>query len=314
MKKFTYKDPITKQKVTVNVTSDQIKAIKTQLKAVEKAIRAFQKTGMSHVQAVAAVQSQMGGAYNPQMVYSGLPPIGPNPSGSNTLQPSSNIMPGLMTGSPMPSNQFPNVMSPCGTGCAPIYGWVANALGQLAASRRFAISVDRENQIIVGNTQPLILAYPDSMSLMQAASLAVQGDATKAINQALWPAQTTPTDLVLPVGAAKVFGLRVRISNSVLNFKFGAYTMEFVDNASGTPLVRSAITVQVRRLPLDIIWLSVSNAAGLATVVPSADAGVRMLAASNPALVPTSDLIYVETLNQRDIGSVQGVGPTLVGA
>jgi hypothetical protein len=179
---------------------------------------------------------------------------------------------------------------------------MSTILAVMASQSRFAMSLDPENSIFVGPTDPLMLSYPSVSQLLLACQLAVQGDATKVDNMALWPAQGVPTNLTVAAGLARVFGIRVRVSNSVLNFKFGTYRIQMVSAASGVPVVQSTVNVVVRKLPIDIIILSISNAAGIATVVPNEDPGVRLLAADNPALVPTSDVIYVEGLNQRDLG------------
>jgi hypothetical protein len=206
------------------------------------------------------------------------------------------IQPGMLA-----PNSLANLPSTCGAGCGPVWGWMGGVVSVLASQRRFAMSFDAENQLIIASTQPLTLGYSTPQALIQASSLAVQGQSAKNLNQAVWAA----ANLVVPCLATTtpVFGLRIRISNSVLNFKFGAYTLNFVNAASTVPVVQATITAQVRKLPLDIVFLSISNAGGIATVVPAIDAGVQLLLASNPALV-AGDVIYAESLNAHDLGDI----------
>jgi hypothetical protein len=126
--------------------------------------------------------------------------------------------------------------------------------------------------------------------------LAVQGDGTKGIIEAAWPA--VPADTTIAIGAGtKVFGALVRISNSVLNFKFGTYKFSLLDVA----VVRATVWVRVRKLPMEIIILNISNVSGLGSIIPNTDARVRFLLADNPTLV-SGDILYAESLNMRDIG------------
>jgi hypothetical protein len=190
----------------------------------------------------------------------------------------------------------------------PQTGWLGPALSALASQSRFAISLDPENSIFVNTTNPLILAYPSPDALLAACQMAVQGDATKGFNQAVVANPVVNVTLAAATGT-KVFGLRIRITDSVLNFKFGTYQINFTDATSTTPVVRATFNVVARKLPVDVICLSVSNSAGLATVVPSTDAGIQVLAASNAALTPGQDALYVETLNQRDLGYINNMMP-----
>jgi len=181
----------------------------------------------------------------------------------------------------------------------------------MAAQSRFAISLDPENQVFVNSTDPLLLAYPDPYQLLTACQLAVQGDATKAFNQIVVASPVVNVTLAVSTGT-KVFGLKIRITDSVLNFKFGTYQIQFIDAASTAPVVRATFNVIARKLPVEVVCLSISNAAGLATIVPSTDAGIRVLAASNTALTPAQDALYVETLNQRDLGYISNLTPQFI--
>jgi hypothetical protein len=279
-----YTDPNTGDKEEVQMAHSQVSIFKKQLKAAHTSVKAYIKAGCD--------PSALG-PWSPGMTYpqctpqiTGLPGAG----GINT-------------------NQSTNLPAICGSGCASVFGWINPLLSVMAQQRRYAISMDGENQLIVGSTNPLTLAYSTTGDLLQACALAVAGQAAKVNGQAM-PATTFfsgPTTLNLPLTTpTPVFGLRVRLSNSIQNFKFGAYTFNFVTAASTAPVVMATITALVRRVPLEFVFLSINNASGLATVVATADPGIQMVPANNQAVVPTAgvaDVLYIETLNQHDLGS-----------
>jgi hypothetical protein len=280
-KQFTYNDPDTGETRTVLVTGKQKSAIKKYLKQRKSALKHAGANIPGSVPGFPG-SAPFGG---PSFGYpGGVPSFAPPLVGGGMPIPLSN-----------PGSIMPNLPSMCGSTCSPGFGWIATVLATLVQQGRFCLSLDPENQVIPTSTQPLTLGYNDPSVLLQACLLAVQGDGTKNFAQALWAG----ADLTVAPATARVFGLRIRISNSVLNFKFGAYQMNFLDNAT----VRSTVLVQVRKLPVDLIILSISNTAGMATVVPTTLPGIQFLLASNPALV-NGDVIYAETLNQRDIGNI----------
>jgi hypothetical protein len=185
------------------------------------------------------------------------------------------------------------------------FGWIGPTFTRMANSRRWAWSLNPANQIIIAGTailsQPLMMVHNSPADVLNAARLAVQGDSVKIIAQALWP--VVPADTSLTLTGSKVFGVRVRVSNSVLNFKYAAVNIRLLDAAT----LRGEIWVQVNQLPLDVIIFAVTSANGLASIVPITSPVITFLLANNAGLV-SGDALYAESLNMRDIGDIPNAG------
>lgn len=179
------------------------------------------------------------------------------------------------------------------------FGWVGPAITRLGNTRRWAIAQNNANQIFIEPGKPVETLYNSPNELLSAARLAVAGNAAKIWAQAAWAA----ADLSLTLTGATVFGVRIRITNSVLNYKFGAVKIGILSGAT----VLSTITVLSAQLPVDLIALTINDAAGRATIVGVANPIVRFLLADNTALV-AGDQLYAESLNARDIGDITGEG------
>lgn len=179
------------------------------------------------------------------------------------------------------------------------FGWVAPLFSRMGQTRRWAWSLNPNNQVIVTGTstiqQPLLMIHSSGSEVLNAARLAVQGKSEKIIQQAAWAG----VDLSLTLNGTTVFGVRVRCSNSVLNFKYGAVNVRLLDGAT----LRGEVWVQTNQLPLDIILFAITSANGLASIVPIVNPVVTFLLANNAALV-AGDILYAESLNMRDIGDV----------
>jgi hypothetical protein len=206
--------------------------------------------------------------------------------------------PGLQRPPGMPQNMPTLPGASCAGQCFPNVGWLGSIMTYLGANRRFAMSLNKYNQVFLPSAQPLILAHDSPSSLINACMLAVTGDATKVVAQASWP--TPAADTTLSLGIAKVFGALVRITSDMFNFKYGTYRVQFLDGA----VIRSEVFVRVTSLPVELIILSVNSASGLASVIPTTAGAIKFVAADNPALVPLQDFLSAETLNMKDLGDV----------
>lgn len=203
-------------------------------------------------------------------------------------------------GAPPPVNGqgfFPNRLGPKNLQYK--FGWIGPAITKLGNTRRWNIAQNPANQIFIEPGKPVETLYNSPHELLAAARLAVAGNAAKIWQQAPWAA----ADLSLTLTGATVFGVRIRITNSVLNYKFGAVKIGILSGAT----VLSTITVLSSQLPVDLIALTINDAAGRATVVGVANPIVRFLLADNTALV-AGDQLYAESLTARDIGDITGEG------
>jgi hypothetical protein len=279
-KSFTYIDPVSGQQETVQGTAQEIATLKKSLKAQAKALKAG------------------GTALQPSSAAMALASLNNTP------------LAGAGAGGMWPSYiaNLPPVNGPLGCPPSPRLGWLNQVLTTLLTTGRFIMPLDTKTEIFVANNQPLQLAYSSLAQLLAACNTAVAGQAAKVFNSQLW---TGANQTIPAIGsgqtATTTFGVRIRFTDNLFNFKYGPITVNLVSSASGTPVVICTFTLLPRSLPVDVICLSISNNTGTATVVGQPDIGIQLLLANNPALV-TSDLIYVEGLNARDIGTVANIG------
>jgi len=196
----------------------------------------------------------------------------------------------------------PNVIMPgtaaCAGTCFPNVGWLAPAITFLANNRRFAMSMSEDNAVVLPSSQPMILAAGTPAELARQCALAVQGQGVKT--SATVVVASPVVDVTLSLAGTTTFGALVRITNSYLNFKFGRYEIQLLNNG----VVQSIIQVKIMRVPADFLILSINNNNGLASVVPNAVTQVKFVAANNPCLVPASDVVDAESLNMKDLGDI----------
>jgi len=188
------------------------------------------------------------------------------------------------------------------------FGWIGAAIGTMGNTSRWACSLNPDNEVIAAQTYPLEGLFTTPAALLNAANIACAGSSGKTIATAQWPAVAAATTLTLTANTSVAFGARVKISNSVTNFKFGTYEIQLATGAT----VLSYVFVQVTSLPVDIVILAINNNAGKATVVgDSAPAVIFPYSAvagaignSNAGSMVAGDFLYAETLNMRDIGNI----------
>lgn len=186
-----------------------------------------------------------------------------------------------------------NVLGPQNTSNQ--FGWMGPALTQLANTKRTALSLVQGNNVMIVQAFPLVLAYSSPMDLLGAARIATAGKGEKVT------AQTTHTavaDLDLTLTGTIAFGVKVRVTDSPLNFRFGAYRIQLLNGAT----VVSEVIVQANKMPAEVILLAISNTGGQATVVGITNPIVRF-PFTNSA-VTTTLVCWAETLNMRDVGEV----------
>lgn len=167
----------------------------------------------------------------------------------------------------------------------------------MADERRYLHSFNLRNQMVVTNPFPLATLHERPNDFLNAARIAVAGNATKFLGKAAWPA--VPADTSITLTGAVVFGLRIRVSNNINTFKFASYNIQILSGAT----VISDFDVQTNQLPLDVIALTVTSANGLASIIGVTTPIVRFLLATNPGLA-SGDFLYCESLNMRDIGNI----------
>jgi hypothetical protein len=177
------------------------------------------------------------------------------------------------------------------------FGWLGPVIESLGNTKRWTISMNQANNVIVAPTFPLTTVHESPAAVLDACRIAVQGAGTKALNSATVP--STPADTTFPL-ATRSFGARVRISNSPLNFKFGNYTVNITDTAGGGQI--ADVIAIANKMSVDFVVLFVSNVAGLASVIGTNGFTITYtLAGSSMA---AGDVLYAESLNMRDLGII----------
>jgi len=180
------------------------------------------------------------------------------------------------------------------------FGYLAPVITAMANTRRWAVATGDENSIVVEQSYPLQLVAQTPAELLNAARIFAQGSAVKAVSAALMPA--AGANLTINLGTVKSFGVRVRLSDSPLNFKFGTMKIELLDGATslGVAYLIGA------RLPAEIYMLGISNAGGQASATTIANPQIVIYgSAAGYATTSSSTAVWAETLNLRDIGVIQ---------
>lgn len=179
------------------------------------------------------------------------------------------------------------------------WGWLNEALQELGEKQRWVWAPTTGNRVtVIGTSMPLFTTWTDPFELLQQARLAISGIGSKVIKQTKWP--TPAADTTLDLSATKAFGVRVRITNNQTTFKYGAYQIELLDNATTI----STVLLEGIKAPAEVIIMNTSNVAGKASIIRNDQPKVKFVAADNPSLVADSDILIAETLNMRDIGDL----------
>jgi len=179
------------------------------------------------------------------------------------------------------------------------FGYLAPALTTMANSRRWACCTGEENAIVIDQSSPLQLMQQTPVELLNAVRIAAQGSAVKAVYASLMPA--AGADLTINLGTVKSFGVRVRITDSPLNFKFGTLKVELRDGAT----VLGTAYVIASRLPAEVLMLGISNAGGQATATFITNPQIVVYGSTaGYATTSSSTAVWAETLNMRDLGTV----------
>jgi len=169
----------------------------------------------------------------------------------------------------------------------------------MANTRRWIISTSDANQLVINQSYPLQLLQTTPLELLNALRINAQGSAVKAYESGLMPA--AGASVTVDLGAVRCFGVRVRITDSPLNFKFGQYTIQIRDGAT----VLGQAVLMGNRVPAEVIILGISNNGGQATAQTIANPQVVIQgSASGSSTVSSSTAYWAETLNLRDLGVI----------
>lgn len=177
---------------------------------------------------------------------------------------------------------------------------MASILKQMAKARVWAFPVTRNTDIVVVQGNPLYTVASTYDQLLTQCRVAAQGSGSKSIVQALAP--NPLADVTIDLTTIKSFGVRVKIADSLNNFKYGAYDVKLQDGATvlGEVYIRAATNV------VDVILLGISNVGGSASIISIAHPEVLVVNANSSLAIGNS--IVAETLNERDLGlSVAGL-------
>jgi hypothetical protein len=193
-------------------------------------------------------------------------------------------------------NALPVQASPYACGAA--LGWPAllQALSVMAATQRWAYSLDGNSEIKPLTAYPQLHMHNTVGSLQTAIRLALRGSGGYDELSATAPAVPI-ADLTVTLAAVRSFGVRIRLSNSITAFRFAVYRFNVLDTA----VLQTEFNVVVPRIPMDILVLSVANVNGTMTINELAVPRVTIVFASTPALAG-GDTLAVSTLTLRDLG------------
>lgn len=163
-------------------------------------------------------------------------------------------------------------------------------LARMVANQAYIAAAGARDVIVVNTAYPRLLQKMTLPQLVTQTRINVQGEATKKI-----VIGTCSLDLTLDLTAIRCFGVRVRIAESIFDWRNGAVEFELRDNA--TPVAKWwAVPNSV---PCDMIVLGISVASGQA--VPKAIAQPVLFVEATDNGVLTTTQIVLESLNARDL-------------
>jgi hypothetical protein len=178
-------------------------------------------------------------------------------------------------------------------------GWLSAVLVEMADLRTPAYSMVPGNEVIIVQGYPLRTMHSTPEDLESACRTAVQGSGAKNVQVATFA--TPPVDLAVNHTAIKSFGVRVKLADSPLTFKYGIYHITLGE--VGTALL--AIQVRASRLPVDVIMLGVSNVGGQGSVISITSPRVTVTVLEST--VTAASHLISESLNERDLGRLQNM-------
>jgi len=173
-------------------------------------------------------------------------------------------------------------------------GWMSAVLTEMAALRTPAYSMVAGNEVIITQGYPLFLMAATPADVETSARMAVQGSGSKNVQVAAFA--NPPIDLAVNHTGYKSFGVRVKITDSPLAFKYGIYRITLGD--VGTALLD--IQVRATKLPVDVVMLGISNVGGQGSIISIVSPRVTVTVADST--VAAAHSLISETLNERDLG------------
>jgi hypothetical protein len=217
--------------------------------------------------------------------------------------------------------------------------WLKRAISALAHTKQVALSLTPDTDLVVLNNSAVLHGYQKKAGLDTSMLAACQGESRKSVGAAdTNDTALTPGGLALSAdvfsGIANatfsegiaVFGWRIRVTGSFNNFAYRPLQIDVgtILGAAGPVQTMPAANVVLsllafpKRLPVDLLVLSVSNGAGLFSVVPGSmqsQSGVANTTTRNGiaarSLADANTFATFEGLNQRDLiarfGSCDGV-------
>lgn len=182
-------------------------------------------------------------------------------------------------------------------------GWMQNIILNAAEARAIAYPISSRTEIIVAQGFPIYLTASSGQQLIAACKIAAQGSGNKAVATALMA--NPPVDTTLDLSSINSFGVRVKIADSLNNFKYGVYDVQLLDNAT----VLSEIFVRAATNVIDFVMFGISNVGSQASIKPIVVPKVKIIAATSSLAAGNS--FTAETLNERDLGLSIGPGAPL---
>jgi len=179
-------------------------------------------------------------------------------------------------------------------------GWLGPVLSRLANERRWVLPQVEDNQVIIAQGYPLQLMSTSPIDLLDAVRINALGSSAKEIVTATMT--DDGADVLLDAGAVRSFGVRIKISDSPLNFRFGYYQVQIQDGST----VLGDIYISAAKVPVDIVVLGIANNGGQATPLTIANPKVKFIGSDNGSATTDTTFVAFETLNQRDLGDVAG--------
>lgn len=172
-------------------------------------------------------------------------------------------------------------------------GWMGRSIVEMAQNRSWVTSIGEGCDVFPTQGYPRFSMHATPLDYLSQAKLVVQGEGRKDFVQATADG-TNATVINL---TRRSTGVRIKISDSAINFRNGTFDITLGDAA----VALGQVFLKANRPSVEIVMLGISNTGGQASILGIATPRVTV---ANSGSTPSTTLISAETINMYDLGAL----------
>jgi len=183
------------------------------------------------------------------------------------------------------------------TGSQMTIGFLVPILTALAEARSYLYAITQGTEFVISQNFPIYTQAAAPADFIDSCRQAVQGASVKAFAMGK---SVAATPLVIGLGTVTVFGVRVKINDSPLNFKYGVVHAQLFDLAVSSTVPLVDVYVRTATNCNDFVMLAINNNGGQASITKILQPQVTLVATDSQSFGTLE--CSVESLNARDLG------------